>query len=115
MTLLNHTLTETVIVVNADFWNSLPKDVQEALRKGARECTRTNREVNAKLHQKLPKLGISVDEYCKKNGIEVVDLTADERAAFRKAVEPIYAKYRPQIGGDFVDFLLGKVKEHQGK
>ncbi|GAB6064640.1 TRAP transporter substrate-binding protein DctP [Deferrisoma palaeochoriense] len=115
VTLLNHTLTETVIVVNADFWNGLPKNVQEALRKGARECIRTNREVNAKLHQKLPKLGVSVDEYCQKNGIEVVDLTADERAAFRQAVEPIYEKYRPQIGGEFVDFLLGKVKEHQGK
>ncbi len=115
VTLLNHTLTETVIVVNADFWNSLPHNVQEALRKGARECIRTNREVNAKLHKKLPKLGISVEEYCKRNGIQVIDLTPEERAAFRKAVEPVYAKYRPQIGGDFLDFLLKKIKEHSSR
>ncbi|WP_025322470.1 TRAP transporter substrate-binding protein DctP [Deferrisoma camini] len=115
VTLLNHTLTETVIVVNADFWNSLPPDVQKAFRKGARECIRTNRAVNAALYKKLPKLGISVEEYCKKNGIQVIDLTADERAAFRKAVNPIYDKYRAQIGPGFMDFLLSKVKEHQGK
>ena len=115
VTRTNHALTETVIVVNADFWNSLPKDVQEAFRKGARECIRTNREVNARLHQKLPKLGISVDEYCRKNGIEVIDLTPEQRAAFRKAVEPVYEKYRPRIGVEFVNFVEGKVREHASR
>ncbi|GAB4258262.1 MAG: TRAP transporter substrate-binding protein [Deferrisomatales bacterium] len=111
----NHTLTETILVLNADFWNALPPDVQKAFRKAARECIVRNREVNAGLIQKLPKLGISVDEYCKQKGIEVVDLTPEERAAFRAAMRPVYEKYRPQVGGAFLDFLLAKVQAHSGK
>lgn len=111
----NHTLTETIIVVNEAFWNSLPPEVQRALRNAARECIQRNRAVNAGLQEKLPKLGISIEAYCKQNGIEVIDLSPAERAAFRAAMRPVYDKYRPQIGEEFFDFLLLKVEKHAGR
>lgn len=115
VTLTNHTLTECVIVVNRDFWNGLSPEVQKIFREAARECILTNRSVTAAQFQKLPKLGISLDEYAKQHNIEVVELTPEERGAFRAAMRPVYDKYKPQIGAEFFDFLLNKVEEHAGK
>jgi TRAP-type transport system periplasmic protein len=115
VTLTNHALTECIIVVNADYWKRLPPDVQQTFRQAAREAIETNRRVTAEQFDKLPNLEISIDEYNRKNDIRVVELTAEERAAFRAAMTPIYEKYRPIIGAEFFDFVLGKVEEHAAK
>ncbi|MFU8856197.1 MAG: TRAP transporter substrate-binding protein DctP [Deferrisomatales bacterium] len=115
VTLTNHALTECVIVVNADYWNRLPPDVQQVFRQAARETIETNRRVTAEQFEKLPNIEISIEEYNRKNDIQVVELTSEERAAFRQAMTPIYEKYRPIIGADFFDFVLAKVEEHSGK
>jgi tripartite ATP-independent transporter DctP family solute receptor len=115
VTLTNHTLTECLIVVNPDYWKGLPPDVQQIFRKAARACIETNRAVTAEQFKKLPKLDMSIEEYCQKNGVEVVELTPEERANFRIAMRPVYDKYRPQIGEEFFDFLLKKVEQHAGK
>lgn len=113
VTYTDHTLTECVIVVNSDFWKSLPASVQAVFRKAARVAIETNRSVTAAQFESLPKIGISIDEYCQENGIEVIRLTPEERAAFRTAMSPVYEKYKPKIGAEFYDFVLGKVAEHQ--
>lgn len=115
LTLTNHTLTECIIIVNADYWKRLPPDVQQAFRQASREAIETNRRVTAEQFQKLPNLDISIEEYNQKNGVQVVELTTEERAAFRKAMTPVYDKYRPLIGAEFFDFVLKKVEEHAGK
>jgi TRAP-type transport system periplasmic protein len=112
VTLTNHTLTECVIVVNSDFWNSLKPEVQEVFRKAAKECIETNRRVTAEQFKKLPQIDLSIDEYVKKNNVQVIELTAQERAAFKKAMVPVYEKYKPVIGPDFFDFLVKKIDEH---
>jgi TRAP-type transport system periplasmic protein len=72
-----------------------------------------NRRVNAELHDKLPKSCISIAEYCRKNGLEVIDLTPEEHRAFQKAVVPVWNNYRKKIGNEIFNFMLGKIKEHQ--
>ncbi len=115
VTMTNHALTECIIVVNADYWKGLSPDVQQVFRQAAREAIETNRRVTAEQFEKLPNLEISIDEYNRKNDIQVVELTAEERAAFRAAMTPIYEKYRPIIGAEFFDFVLSKVEEHATK
>ena len=62
--------------------------------------------------QKLPKLDMSVDEYLKKENVEVIDLTPEERAEFAKAMRPVWDKYRESCGPDLYDFFMSKIKEH---
>jgi tripartite ATP-independent transporter DctP family solute receptor len=109
----DHILTECVIIVNPDYWARLSDEQKEIFREAAKVCIRTNREVNAQLHQKLPKSGISVEEYCKKNNVKVVELTEAERRAFAKSMRPVWDKYREIVGPELFDFFMAKINEHK--
>jgi len=113
ITITNHCLTECIIIVSPDYWETLSAEDQQIFREAAKVAIDTNRRVNAELHNKLPKSGISIAEYCKKNGVEVIELTPEERKAFQKAMVPVWNKYRKKIGNEIFDFMLTKIKEHQ--
>jgi tripartite ATP-independent transporter DctP family solute receptor len=115
VTITHHCLSECIIIVSPDYWETLSSEDRQIFRDAARVAVDTNRRVNAELHNKLPKSGISITEYYKKNGIEVVDLTPEARKAFRKAVVPVWNKYRKKIGNEIFDFMLKKIEEHQQK
>ena len=106
-----HSLTECLIIVNPDFWASLTPEQQKIFQEAADICIKVNREENVKAMQKLPKLDMSVDEYLKKENVEVVDLTPEERAAFAEAMRPVWDKYR-ETGPEMYDFFMSKIKEH---
>lgn len=113
VTLTHHSITECVIIVSPDYWESLTPEDQQIFREAAKVSIDTNRKVDAELHKKLPKSNISIDEYAKRNNIEIVRLTPDEREKFRVAMRPVWDKYRKKIGNDLFDFTLAKIKEHR--
>ncbi len=113
VTRTQHCLTECIIVVSVDYWESLSPADQQIFKEAAKLAIRTNRETNAKIHESLPKLNISIAEYARQNKIEIIDLTADERQAFRQAMVPVWDKYRKKLGNDLFDFMLAKIKSHQ--
>jgi len=112
-TLTQHSVTECVIVVAVDYWESLSDADKQIFKDAAKVAIDTNRQVNAELHQKLPKSGISIADYAKQNGIEIVELTDAERASFRDAMRPVWDKYREKIGDDLFDFVLAKIEQHK--
>ena len=113
VTRTQHCLTECIIVVGNDYWASLSPAEQQIFREAAKIAIETNRSVNASLHEALPKSNISIAQYAKDNGIEIIDLTPQEREAFRVAMTPVWDKYRKKIGDDIFDFMLEKIKVHQ--
>jgi len=92
VTLTQHTVTECVIIVSVDYWESLSDADKQIFRDAATVGIKVNREVNAELHQKLPKSGISIEQYAKDNGVEIVKLTDEERGKFQQAMKPASAK-----------------------
>jgi len=108
-----HILTECIIVVNPAFWNRLSPEYQQIFRDAAKIATDVNRARNVEIKKKLPQLGISIEEYCKQKGVEIVNLTDAEREEFRKAMVPVWDKYRGIIGNDIFDFMLAKIEEHR--
>lgn len=113
VTLTQHSVTECVIVVGVDYWESLSDADKQIFRDAAKVAIDTNRKVNAELHLKLPKSNISIDEYAEQNGIEIIRLTDAERARFREAMIPVYDKYREKIGSELFDFVLAKIDENK--
>ncbi len=113
VTLTQHSVTECVIVVSVDYWESLSDADRQIFKEAAKVAIDTNRKVNAELHQKLPKSEISIDEFAQQNGIEIIRLTEEERARFREAMRPVWDNYRKKLGEDLFDFLLAKIKEHK--
>lgn len=113
VTLTQHSVTECVIVVSVDYWDSLSDADKQIFKDAAKVAIDVNRTVNAELHLKLPKTNMSIDEYAKQNGIEIVRLSDEERARFREAMHPVWDKYREKIGKDLFDFVLAKIEEHK--
>ncbi|MCP4718920.1 MAG: DctP family TRAP transporter solute-binding subunit [Desulfobacteraceae bacterium] len=113
VTRTQHSLTECIIVVGTDYWEALTASEKQIFREAAKLSIETNRSVNAGLHQALPKSNISIAKYASDNEIEIIDLTTNEREAFRVAMIPVWNKYRKKIGDDIFDFMLEKIKVHQ--
>jgi len=112
VTKTEHILTECIILVNPDFWKKLSPAQQKIFKEAAKVCIKVNREVNAELHQKLPKSGISIDEYCKQNNVKVIQLTEPERQAFAKAMQPVWDKYKGVVGAELYDAFQATIKKH---
>lgn len=113
VTLTNHSVNECITVVGTDYWNSLSDAEKNIFLEAARILRDTNREVNAQLHKSLPGSNLSIDEFAKANGIDIITLTPAEREEFRLAMVPVWDKYRKKIGNDIFDFMLAKIKQHQ--
>ncbi|MDD9304174.1 MAG: DctP family TRAP transporter solute-binding subunit [Desulfobacter sp.] len=113
VTRTQHCLTECVIVVSMDYWDSLSPAEQQIFKEASQVAIETNRRVNAELHQALPKSNISIADYAKQNNVEIIDLSLEERNAFKHAMIPVWNQYRKKIGNPLFDFMLAKIKAHQ--
>lgn len=112
VTRTHHILTECMIIVNPDFWGKLSAKQKTIFREAAKVAIQVNRKVNAQLKMKLPKSGISIADYCKKNGVTVTNLTPAQRKLWANAMKPVWDKYRKIVGPDLYDFFQAKIKEH---
>lgn len=113
ITLTHHTMTACVIIVSIDYWESLSDADKQLFHEAAKIATDTNRKGNADLLQHMPKTGISVAQFARDHGAEIVELTPEERAAFKEKMQPVWQKYRSKIGNDFFDLILKKIDEYK--
>lgn len=104
LTLTGHVYAATALLVNDDFYNSLPEDLQELLMEASEEFRTEQRELAQQ--QDTEFLDLLVAE-----GMQVNDLTPEQRNAFREAAEPVYTKYEDQIGRDLIDQALAANEE----
>ncbi len=111
----HHVLTETVMIVNRDFWERLKPADRKLFRTGAYEAMIVNRAVNLEGELKLPRLKISIPAYIREKKLDYVELTPAQREKFRAAVAPVYKKYRKIIGPEIFDAVLARVREMQGR
>ena len=90
-------------MVNTDFYDSLPADLQETLTAVAEEASVYNRdnatEVNDESKQVIEEDGTT----------EINVWTDEQRQAFKDLVVPsIYEQYRDVIGAEIIDELLAE-------
>jgi len=112
VTRTHHMLTECIIIVGVDFWDRLSPEQQKVFEEAARVALEVNREENVQLSKKLPQSGLSIEAYCRQEGIQVTELTPEEKAAFKNKMTQVWGKYRKKIGADLYDFFLEKVKRY---
>lgn len=96
-----------IFAANGATWKSLPEADRRIIREAAREAGRWEIEKSrAENEKRLATL--------RENGIEVVELTDAQRAAFREATESVYEQWAPRIGEDLVEQAREAVAErHQ--
>lgn len=96
MTLSGHTFAPLVSVINKEYFEGMPEDLQEILQESMTNVyNKTQRETTQ--NQDEEKLGELEKE------LEINELTPDQKQAFVDALQPIYDKYSGDIGEDLID------------
>jgi tripartite ATP-independent transporter DctP family solute receptor len=100
-TLTSHFYISRPIFLHRPSFESWPRDVQEAMRKAVNEAVAYQRRLAVEEHEEARKT-------IEAAGCEVVELTAQEHAAFVAAVQPLLADAR-KIYGEEMFRLLPKL------
>ncbi|MDE0582358.1 MULTISPECIES: DctP family TRAP transporter solute-binding subunit [Planococcus] len=99
LTLTGHVYAATSLLMNDDFYNDLPEDLQELLMEASEEFRDQQRELAQQQDTEF------MDQLVAE-GMQINDLTDEQRDAFREAAAPVYEKYEGQIGKDLIDRAL---------
>ncbi|MBU3015961.1 TRAP transporter substrate-binding protein [Poseidonibacter lekithochrous] len=103
LTISNHGYLGYLVVMSKKFWNSLPADLQANVKQAMNEATDKERQYAAELNDSQLEL---IKEYAKKTGkLEINELTAEQKEAWRKAVSKIYPEFYSdrKIGKDLIE------------
>ncbi|AIL33347.1 C4-dicarboxylate ABC transporter [Basilea psittacipulmonis DSM 24701] len=92
----NHGLLSYMVIVNTEFWNSLPQDVRKELKDILDEVSVV---VNEKSHQL--NLG-DKQKILDAKTTTILTLTPEEKAQWREAVRPVWKKFEAEIGADLI-------------
>jgi C4-dicarboxylate-binding protein DctP len=99
----NHGYIGYVLVINNQFLESLPPDLQEIVQASADEASTYNREVAAKLNEEA-KATIQ-----QAGTTQILELSPEERQVFKERVVPsVWEQYADVIGPDLVNDLLAE-------
>jgi tripartite ATP-independent transporter DctP family solute receptor len=99
VTLWDYVADPLIFVVNRDVWNSWTPADQEIVRQAAIDAGKQEIVIARK---GLTLNDSSMIKEVEALGVKVTSLTDDEKAAFRKAIRPVYDKWTKQIGTDLV-------------
>ncbi|OZM75565.1 DctP family TRAP transporter solute-binding subunit [Pseudonocardia sp. MH-G8] len=99
----NHGYIGYVLVINNQFFETLPADLQEVVQTSADEASTYNRDVAAKLNAEAR---ATIEEA---GTTTILDLTPEERQAFKDAVVPsVWEQYADVVGPDLIADLLAE-------
>jgi C4-dicarboxylate-binding protein DctP len=87
--------THAFLVVNKAWWEKLPSEVRTPL---GTHMSRLEKEMRAEIEVDNKK----VFQQIAAKGSQVYMMTPTDAAAFKKALQPVYHEFAPQIGAELV-------------
>ena len=94
--LTGHVYAATVLLMNEDFFNSLPEDLQKVVIEGAVRYRTYQRDLSQKQDEEML-------AQLRQAGMEINELTEDEKKAFIEKTLPVYDELASQIGEELVE------------
>lgn len=99
LTLSGHVYSPAVMLVSGPFWEGLSEEQQQAFEEGAEAAKVAMRAYVDDVEQ-------SGVETLTAAGMDVGDLSPDERAAFQEALAPAYEEYSAEYGADMIEAII---------
>ena len=93
----NHIYDPCPLLISSKVWDTLSDEDKDILQKAADEATDYQRDITEQMDADFAK---KIEDSGK---CTVVELTDEERQAFREASQPIYDQYADRIGQDRID------------
>ena len=100
LTLSNHGYLGYLVIMSESFWKTFPKDLKPMVLQAMKEATEYERKEAALDDDDML---AKINEYAKSTGnLKVHTLTAEQKAAWQKAMEAIYPQFYKTIGEDLI-------------
>lgn len=93
----NHGVIDYMVITNAKWWDGLPPDVRKGLAEAMDEATAYGNKLANDLNEQDKK------RIAEAGKARIQPLTQDDLAAWRKAMEPVWKKFEPDIGKDLIE------------
>ncbi|KMO34999.1 C4-dicarboxylate ABC transporter [Methylobacterium tarhaniae] len=104
ITLSDHGYIGYAVITNKKFWDGLPAEIRTELDKAMKEASVYANEVADKDNAD------ALDEMKKSGKTTFITLTAEEKAAWRAALEPVTADMAKRVGKDVIDEFQKEAK-----
>src|SRR6476620_8287313 len=92
------------VITNKKFWDGLPADVRASLTKAMQEATDFTNQIAQKENDDAR------DEIRKSGKSQILTLTAEQKAAWHKALEPVYKEMESRVGKQILAEFEKEVK-----
>lgn len=90
----NHGLLDYMVITNTNFWRALPADVRTELETILAEVTDSVNEHAYEINQRDKQAILDA------GNTEILYLTEQQRASWRKAMQPVWKKFEAEIGAE---------------
>lgn len=100
LTRTEHGYLGYLVVMNEQFWNKLPKNLQDNISQAMKEATALEREESAIEDAKIME---ELKTYAKNtNKLQIIELTPEQKQQWKKAMSSVYPKFYDVIGEDLI-------------
>ena len=106
MSLTSHVYMPVALLMNNDFYESLEPDLQEIVMDAAEDYREDQRMLSQEQNEEYMEEMVEA-------GLQVNDLTDEEKQAFSEKAEPVYDKYEEMLGSELFNELDRAVEEAQ--
>ena len=99
LTVSNHGYIGYAVITSQKFWDGLPPDLRTVLEGAIRDASRyANAIAQQENDDALAKIRAS-------GKTEVITLTDAQKAAWRRALEPVYQEMAPRVGAGLIEAI----------
>ena len=97
LTLSNHGYLGYAVIVNKKFWDGLPADIRTTLEGAMKDATKYANDISQKENDN------ALEAVRKTGRTQILTLTADEKAAWKKALASVHRENESRIGKDVIE------------
>jgi len=104
ITLSEHGYIGYAVIVNKKFWDGLPADIRASLERAMADATKYANDISQQEND-------DALEAIRTSGSSIfITLTDDQKAAWRKALLPVYDEMAPRLGRDIIEEFQKEAK-----
>jgi len=96
LALTDHGYLGYAVIANKKFWDGLPADVRTALEGAMKDATKFGNDIAKKENDE------ALDAVRKSGKTQILTLTADEKAAMKKALVPVHKENESRVGRETI-------------
>jgi tripartite ATP-independent transporter DctP family solute receptor len=96
MTVSNHGYLGYAVMMNEQFWNSLPKDIQQQILEAIKETTVWNLKQSKQLNEQ------QLLDMKKNSEMKIYELKEEEREKWKEKFTPLYKEFEKEFGSELL-------------